>query len=149
ATPHWLERLSRTVKNGATWRFSLETRSSFEESSPPGFGIRDSVRASSLAFFPVIHGNSVFISDTRYVTAYDFVTGEATNWFGAKVLNDSLDVNLKLPAAPDLRYSLTADHDCLYVRLGAQDIRFLNSGDRNDQNKMSGSFLACLSLDPE
>jgi outer membrane protein assembly factor BamB len=152
----WLERLAQTVKDGPMWRFNLETRTPYKDAPPPGFGFAESVRARTLAFHPLICGHYVIVNDARYVTAYDLDTGKATVWYDVKDLNALADPNLKLPAPTDLRYTLTADNDCLYVRLGAQGIFNPDDADRNDpdpahkeaeKNKRIASFIACLSLD--
>ena len=145
----WLERLAQTVKDGPTWQFNLETRAPIKDSppAPPSKGEPDSVRASKLAFHPLICGNYVVVSDAQFVTAYDLRTGKKTDWFDVAKDNKLAALNLKLPAKPDLRYTLTAADDCLYVRLGAQSVFFPEEKETDKDGKIA-SFLACLSLDP-
>src|SRR5581483_11138494 len=104
--------------------------------------------ARALAFHPLICGHYVIVSDAQFVTAIDWRTGKKTDWFDVTKDNKLAAPNLKLPAKADLRYTLTADDHCLYVRLGAQSV-VLPEERETDKDAKIASFLACLSLDPD
>jgi outer membrane protein assembly factor BamB len=151
APPRWIDRLNRTVKDGPTWQFSLETRKPLEEVLPVGKEDAPSVQSRRMAFHPLICGNYVVVADARFVTAYDLRTGKATDWYDvtADRINALAPPDLKLPTKKlDLRYTLTAADGCLYARLGAQELfRADEERGKKDEDR-AASFLACLSLDP-
>jgi outer membrane protein assembly factor BamB/tetratricopeptide (TPR) repeat protein len=145
AAPEFLDRISELCREGPTYRFNLEQRLPIAEASPPDRAQPDSVRSRSLAFEPVLAAPYVIVADARYVTAYDLRTGARGDWFDLATVDAGIanGLNLKLPAPPDLRYTLTVADGCVYARLGAQDFR----PDRSPAK--SGSYLACLSLQPD
>jgi outer membrane protein assembly factor BamB len=150
--PGAVDRLNRTVKDGPTWQFDLETRRRVDGPPPaPGNGKPDAVRARSLASHPLICGRYAVVADARYVTAYDLRTGKKEDWYDVadpKNGNALAAPNLKLPAPPDLRYTMTAADGGLYVRLGAQNIVRPDDKEADRDGKIA-SFLACLSVEPD
>jgi outer membrane protein assembly factor BamB/tetratricopeptide (TPR) repeat protein len=138
-----LDRLSDLCRSGPTWRFNLQNHSLQEESSlHPAV---NAAQARTLAFYPVIVGHQVLLADARYVTAYDLRTGQSSVWYDVAGLNGGVQPNLKLPAPPDLRYTLSVADDHVYVRLGEQDIGMDAANPRRDKE----TFLACLGLKPD
>jgi outer membrane protein assembly factor BamB len=147
-----LDRLSALCGEGPTWSVNLEQRSRQDDKRPsPAV---NAAQARTLAFHPVITGNRVVVTDARYVTAYDLSNGRSEEWYDVARTNGGVRPNLKLPAPPDLRYTLTAAGGFAYVRLGAQDIgietppppnRFGPPLPRRDNE----TFLACLWLQPD
>src|SRR5262249_48537791 len=115
------ERLIRTLRNGPLWKASLEQHARSDEppvADKPVKALPLSTLARSLAFHPVIAGHHVLVADARSVTAYHLLTGAAQVWdLGRDGTVDGLD-NLvtKLPAEPDLRYTLTVYQERVYVR---------------------------------
>src|SRR5262249_31337399 len=113
---------------------------------------------------PLIAGNLVLWADARYVNAHDLLTGRRV--FRYDLLKDGIrnakvleHVSLKLPARPDLRYSLSVSGDRAFVRLGTQGLgpaiyQTINGKVVTVQGKPvvipdeSNSFLVCLSLKP-
>ncbi len=147
-----LDRLSELCGGGPTWSVNLEQRSRQEDTRPsPAV---NAAQARSLAFHPVLTGDRVLVTDANYVTAYDLRNGRSDEWYDVARTNGGVKPNLKLPAPPDLRYTLTAADGFAYVRLGAQDIgmemppppnRFGPPLPRRDNE----TFLACLRLQPD
>lgn len=124
APPRLLDRLSLLCRAGPTWRFDLETRkrqTTADLPSPRSSGEVDAARR--LAFFPVVTGHVALVADARHITAYDLRSGEATVWYDAAAYVGGLKPRLTLPAAPDLRYTLTVAEDCVFARLGTQTVR--------------------------
>ncbi|HEY7329979.1 MAG TPA: PQQ-binding-like beta-propeller repeat protein [Gemmataceae bacterium] len=151
-----LSRLGELCGRRPKWTFNLEQRNRQAlPSSNPISGVTAAVNASqarTLAFEPVIVGHRVLVADARYVTAFDLRTGQSEEWYDVARDNGGVRPNLKLPAPPDLRYTLTVADGHAYVRLGAQDIgieapapqpprRFGAPAGRDNE-----TFLACLSL---
>ncbi len=147
-----LDRLSELCGEGPTWSANLEQRSRQDDTRPsPAV---NAAQARTLAFHPVLTGNRVLVTDANYVTAYDLRNGRSDEWYDVARTNGGVKPNLKLPAPPDLRYTLTAADGFAYVRLGAQDIgmemppppnRFGPPLPRRDNE----TFLACLRLHPD
>ncbi|MFO0928736.1 MAG: hypothetical protein U0736_17235 [Gemmataceae bacterium] len=123
ATPRLLDRLSLLCRSGPAWQFDLETRK--QQAGPPVAPARGGEidAARRLAFFPVVVGHVALVADARYVTAYDLRTGAATVWYDAAAYVGGLKPRLGLPAAVDLRYTLTVAEDCVFARLGTQTVR--------------------------
>jgi outer membrane protein assembly factor BamB len=125
-------------------------------------------QALSLAFHPVITSNLVLWGDAQYVNAHDLLTGKQVFRYdlcgdgkeGGKNDESALgvsqvgEVNLKLPARADLRYTLTVADGRVYARLGCQALsprRLVNENDRllrNQPRDKRKSFLVCLDLNP-
>jgi outer membrane protein assembly factor BamB/tetratricopeptide (TPR) repeat protein len=146
-----LDRLSALCRGGPTWSFDLEKHA--RQSEPPGGAATNAAQARSLAFHPIILGDQVLVADARYVIAYDLRSGESHQLYDAvaKGKNGGVEANLKLPAPPDLRYTLTAAGENVYARLGAQDVgveapRFGQPAKPRDEKE---TFLTCLSLRPK
>ncbi|MGH7172137.1 MAG: PQQ-binding-like beta-propeller repeat protein, partial [Gemmataceae bacterium] len=135
------------------WTFNLEERVRQEDGEPsPAVNAE---QARTLAFYPVIVGHQVLVADARYVTAFDLRNGQSEHWYDVAGKNGGVNVTCKLPAPPDLRYSLTVAGDRVYVRLGAQDIgikppapppRFGQPAKPDGDDE---TFLSCLELRPD
>jgi outer membrane protein assembly factor BamB/tetratricopeptide (TPR) repeat protein len=148
-----LDRLSNLCREGPTWTFNLEKRARQDDAEPaPAFTM---AQARSLAFYPVVVGHRVLVADARYVTAYDLRKGESRVWYDGAHLKAGVEPNLKLPAAPDLRYSLTVAGENVFVRLGAQDIGVEapapppRLGQKPKPRRANETFLTCLGLHAE
>ncbi|HEY7159405.1 MAG TPA: PQQ-binding-like beta-propeller repeat protein, partial [Gemmataceae bacterium] len=148
-----LDRLSALCRDGPTWSFDLEKRA--RQTEPLSGAAMNAKQARSLAFYPIIVGHRVLTADAQYVTAYDLRTGESDELYnvgGGK--NGGVNPNLKLPAPPDLRYTLTAAGENIYARLGAQDIgmeapREAPRFGPARPNRDNETFLACQGLRPK
>jgi cellulose synthase operon protein C len=141
--PDALERLSRLCRAGPTWRFDLETRRRVLAPPPAaGTAVSKPLFARGLAFHPVLAAGQVLLADARRVTAYDQATGESSDWYDAAEEFGGLNPNLKLPAPPDLRYTLTVAGGRVYARLGTQEIQ------PDAKPGKSESLIVCLSLRP-
>jgi hypothetical protein len=90
--------------------------------------------ARSLAFAPIILGRHVLVADAREVTACDISTGKRESWFDVTKLA-RFHPDRRLPAPPDLRYTLTAAGDCVLARLGVQGLR---------PERQPVTFIVCL-----
>jgi outer membrane protein assembly factor BamB len=143
--PRAVGRLARLPQlDGPLWSVSLEVKDRGQEGdneAPGGRAIAAARAARSLAFNPIIVGDRVFVSDARYVTAYKLSSGRQVVQYdlAPEGRNGDLAVSLKLPAEPDLSYTLTADEDRLYARLGAQAVGPRRGGDHE-------TYLVCLNL---
>jgi outer membrane protein assembly factor BamB/tetratricopeptide (TPR) repeat protein len=128
------------------WRFDLEKRSRITDDSPPPLALKPgtprTAAARALAFHPVIVNGQALVADHRYVTAYDLNSGKAATWFDLKDHAPAAAVDVKLPARPGLRCTLTVAEDRVFARLGAVAI-----GDA--KGAAGDSFLVCLDLSPE
>jgi outer membrane protein assembly factor BamB len=149
-----LDRLSALCRAGPTWRFDLHDRKRQQE-TPPRPAVNES-QARSLAFYPILVGDQVLVADARYVTAYDLRTGRGCDWYDVYALNGGVKPDLKLPAPSDLRYTLTAADEDVYVRLGTQDVGVEGPpkvrpllGQVPPPPRDCETFLACLSLRPD
>jgi outer membrane protein assembly factor BamB len=85
----------------------------------------------------------VLVADARYVKAFDLKTGRRLWQYDLVADGKSADINLSLPAEPDLRYTLTTANNCAFVRLGVQT---LTRRDRGGETPEADSFLVCLDL---
>ena len=101
-----------------------------------------------MAFEPVVADGKAIVADARYVAAYDLATGAVETWYDAAQPNGGVHPNLKLPAPPDLRYTVTVAGDRVFVRLGTQSVRDVRAVDRDAKNRDDQSLLVCLSLRP-
>jgi hypothetical protein len=141
--PHALGRLTHLPQvEGPTWSVPLESSGKIldaDDRLPLRKAGPTSQAARTLAFHPVIVGDQVLVADTRYVMAYELSSGRQVLRYDVapERSNAELGINLKLPAEPDLQYTLTATSDHVYARLGAQT---LSSHRGNDLE----SFLVCL-----
>jgi outer membrane protein assembly factor BamB len=76
-------------------------------------------------------------------------TGKVSTWYDAARLAGGFKPDLTLPAAADLRYSLTVAEGCVFARLGSQYVRDVRPPERNPRDRDTGeSLLVCLSLQP-
>jgi outer membrane protein assembly factor BamB len=129
------------------YRFTLETHAKLERDAPYEAADRvlpNSVRNRAMAFHPVIALDHVIVADSHAVVAYPLKSGRPEVWFDA--VRDLEGANhkpgSKLPARPDLRYTLSADGDCLYARLGTAELTAGGAG------VSKPSYLVCLNLKP-
>ncbi len=136
--------------DGPQWKRRLDTgaRVQINESAlvPSGKVLPASAVNRSLAFHPIIVGDRLFTADAQFVRGFDLLTGEE------KVQYDLLQhvrdedkprLRLDLPAEPDLTYTLTADDEHIYARLGAQGLGLPKKEGLGGNNY---SFLVCLNL---
>jgi outer membrane protein assembly factor BamB len=137
-------RLNRLVAEGPAWRYRFDTHSLVKgEWTVPPTAISAAERARRLAFLPVVVGRDVLTADARSVSALDTANGTCQTW---DVYDDDARAgattgprpSTRLPAAPDLRYTLTALEGRVYARLGVQGLAPPKTGEEAD------SFLACL-----
>jgi outer membrane protein assembly factor BamB len=145
ASPRLLERLGSLCRPSNERQFSLRERKPLEIDPVYDRGVGALLSNRSMAFEPVVADGKVLIADARYVTAYDLRTGAVETWYDAAKLNKGINPDLKLPAPPDLRYTLAVSGDRLYVRLGAQAVR---DAPILEKSKDDESLLVCLSLKP-
>ncbi|HWG43495.1 MAG TPA: PQQ-binding-like beta-propeller repeat protein [Gemmataceae bacterium] len=145
-----LDRLSALCRSGPTWRFNLDDHT--QQEGPMPSPAVNAAQARSLAFHPVLVGHHVLVADAQYVTAYDLRTGQSEIWCDVGDKNGGVKPNLKLPAPPDLRYTLTVANGNVYARLGAQDIGVEAAapvpriGKAAKPRRDNETFLSCLSL---
>jgi outer membrane protein assembly factor BamB len=119
-----LDHLSALCRDGPTWRFSLESRTRQEGPTPlPDRSVPLSTMARSLAFHPVLTPTHALVADAQHVTAHDLRTGESADWLALAPAEAGSKVNLRLPAPPDLRYTLSLAQGSVYARLGVQGLR--------------------------
>jgi cellulose synthase operon protein C len=150
AAPDDPNRLLRLCRHGPQWRFSLQTQALLpaEDARPPASADRVlsvSALSRALAFHPVIADNQVLVADAQRVVAYDVTAGRSTVWFDLAQSDRSAKASLTLPARPDLRYTLTVAGDCVYARLGVQEIGPVGRPDeRPGDLKLGPSYLVCL-----
>jgi outer membrane protein assembly factor BamB len=129
------------------YRFSLETHERMEPNAAykaPDRVMPNPVRNRAMAFHPVIVADHVIVADSHAIVAYSLKTGQPEGWFDAVRELEGADhkPGSKLPARPDLRYTLTTDGDFLYARLGTAE---LTAGGAADAKP---SYLVCLDLKP-
>jgi outer membrane protein assembly factor BamB len=140
-----VRRFQRLCARPPRWRFDLQQHKRIDkaERKLPARVLSIPALNRILAFHPVIMGEQVLVADACFVTAYNLRTGDASVWYDASEL-DGLGklVKLKLPAPADLRYSLTLADDCVFARLGVQEI----TADRDPRANLS--LLVCLRLRP-
>jgi outer membrane protein assembly factor BamB len=133
----------RLWAEGPTWRVRLDSGERLADSEldklPP------KTPARQLAFHPVIADGAAYVADARHVRGYHLRTGRLLLQFdlleGRKVGGDD-ELQLKLPAPRDLRYTLTAADGHLFARLGGQWFGPRPDGERRDAE----SWLVCLPL---
>jgi outer membrane protein assembly factor BamB len=139
-----LERLGGLCRGGPRWRFDLATRQRIPgRPALPGAAVGHPLFARGLAFHPLIAAGQVLVADARRVTAYDLTSGEGRDWYDAAEEFGGFNVNERLPAPADLRYTLTVAGGRVYARLGAQEVR-----PPAKEGKGAESLLVCLSLRP-
>jgi outer membrane protein assembly factor BamB/tetratricopeptide (TPR) repeat protein len=134
-------------RDGWQWCFDLEKRVRLAGDDagsvprlPPSQGkvLPPAQAARSLAFHPVLVGDWALVADARYLTAYDLRTGAPEVWYEF----DSFRGEPKVPAEPDLRYTLTVADGRVYARMGLQGVRPGQEGAEPNRE----SVLVCLAL---
>jgi outer membrane protein assembly factor BamB len=136
----------RLWANGPAWRVRLGGAAG--EGDEPA-GERAEARtapARRLAFHPVIAGRRVLVADARFVTAYDLDSGRRLFRYDIKAPGrPGLDgLRMKVPAPPEVRYTLSLAEGRVYARLGAQLI-----GPQKQEAPGASqptSYLVCLDL---
>jgi outer membrane protein assembly factor BamB len=101
----------------------------------------------SLAFYPIVVGEKVLVSDARYVRAFDLRDGRRVWQYDLASDGRNVDANLALPADAELGYTLTAADELVFARLGVQAVTSRKER-RNDESN-ADSFLVCLDLVPK
>ncbi len=124
-------------ENGPAWRVPLPTLNRHGKDPPPD---RFS-RLRRMAFHPIIVNEQVLIADHRSVVSYHLKTGKELFRYDLKTagLSDpgpGIDADMHMP-----RFTLSADHERAYVRLGRLSVGPKKEGDRDD-----ASYLVCLDL---
>jgi outer membrane protein assembly factor BamB len=99
----------------------------------------------SLAFFPIVAGSRVVVSDARYVKAFDLKNGRRIWQYDLAADGKTGELSLRLPAEAELSYTLTATSDRVFARLGVQG---LTSHREKGDDTNPDSFLVCLNLFP-
>jgi outer membrane protein assembly factor BamB len=151
-------RLARVPQlNGPQWTIRLETSEAVGAVEPglgeledkvvaPGKVLPYSQIARSLAYYPAIAGELVFVADARHVTAYHLRSGRVA-------LRYDLLVNHKRerdsagsipPTGRDAHFSVTVTGDRIYARMGAGVLS--GSSRRGEDSGESHSYLICLNL---
>jgi outer membrane protein assembly factor BamB len=118
--------------DGPAWRVPLPTLAAMGKEPPTDRG--SLVRR--LAFHPIIIKDQVLIADHRSVISYHLTTGKELFRYALPNVAPTLDPTVTMP-----RFTLSADRERAYVRLGAAGI-----GPKTD----GASWLVCLDLtEPE
>jgi outer membrane protein assembly factor BamB len=126
----------RLWADGPTWRVRLGSGEKVAPDGPDRLA-PSAALARRLAFHPVIVGDRVLVADVRQVTAFDLPTGALVFRYDLKTDGGhGAGGAARLPAEPDVRYTLTAADGRVYVCLGAPA----------DRARKGDSFLVCLDL---
>jgi outer membrane protein assembly factor BamB len=130
---------------GPAWRVRLD----HPEAEGEGHAAEDEPRvapARRLAFHPVIAGGRVFVADARFVAAHDLASGKRLGRYDLKAPGRPAlaQLPLKLPAPPDLSYTLSVADGRVYARLGAQLLTLPDED--GPQVPQPGSYLVCLAF---
>lgn len=119
------------LEDGASWRAKLPSLIAPGKSTAP----RRWDLQRNVAFHPIIVRDQVLIADHRSVVSYHLRTGEEAFRFELKGAGPGVDGAARLP-----RFTLSADNERVYVRLGGVKVGPLEEP----------SFLVCLDLtEPE
>ncbi len=129
--PQWAVRLATGERISTT----RKTPANGGEVPPP------SQAARRLASYPVIAGKQVLLADASSVTAYDLLSGQQL-WREDLWANQEKG-GLKLPAGPDLSFTLTVAGDHVYARLLGPPPPM------DDKVRELYSYLVCFRLQPE
>jgi hypothetical protein len=121
-------------EDGPAWRVALPSLGPKGKDALPN---RDTLRRS-VAFHPVIVNNQVLIADHRSVVSYHLITGKELFRFDLKAAGlydpgPGIDKAVKLP-----RFTLSADGERAYVRLGQMGV--------TPKKTVDPSYLVCLDL---
>jgi outer membrane protein assembly factor BamB len=135
---NWLSRLCE--EEPARFDLAKHRVKPTDDDTPPRLKAKvpsSSEEAQAFAFFPILIDHKVAVADPNGITIYDPVSGAVHDWSLEHGARDGGKRETKLPAALDLRYTLTAAGKRLYARLGAPAL---------DPAKMrkDESFLVCL-----
>lgn len=124
-------------EDGPTWRVKLPTVS--KETVPDRMTPK-----RSLAFHPVVVNHQVLIADHRSLVSHHLTTGKEMFRFdlkSARLQDPGAGLVAKVPLP---RFTLAADHERAFVRLGRQAIGPRNAEATNE------SYLVCIDLtEPE
>lgn len=118
-------------EDGPAWRVALPTLHKNNALPPRGPATRRT------AFHPVIINDQVLIADHRSVVSYDLATGKELFYYRSKApglvdLAPGVDAKARLP-----RFTLSADHERAYVRLGKLGV---------GPESVPSSVLVCLDI---
>jgi outer membrane protein assembly factor BamB len=132
--PNW-----RLPRPGPTWVRRLDGRAIPRDGAPAPVG-----SAQTLAFHPIIVGDQVFVADARYIRAFNLLTGEVQIWFDLAADGGvrNLDLSLRLPAAAGASYTLSAEGDRLFARMGWQSIDSKPAADAPARKR--DTYLVCI-----
>jgi outer membrane protein assembly factor BamB len=134
------------------WAVRLEIRQSASDGEgvahPSGHVGAPSRDARSLAFYPVIDGDRVYVADGRYVTGYQLLTGQRVLEYDLfrHHKNEESSEAFHLPLTGDLSHTLTIHEGRAYARLGGELQG--SRARRGDEAVDSHSFLVCINLHP-
>jgi outer membrane protein assembly factor BamB len=135
------ECLTRLPRNdGPLWRRRLDTGESVPTLIQEPLSNAPAHAARSLAFYPVIAGERVFVADARSVSGYDLPSGKRVFHYDVSATGEGPGLSGKLPASAGTSFTLSIAEDRLYARLGSQGVEPRKS-ENND------SYLFCLSVD--
>jgi outer membrane protein assembly factor BamB/tetratricopeptide (TPR) repeat protein len=133
-------------RDGWQWCFDLQTHTRIAAEDPSGLpqlragpGGAFGHLARSLAFHTLIVGDWALVADARQVTAYNLRDGTAQVWSDIQRLHPGLALPTRLPAPPDVRFTLSASGDRIFARMGAPAIV---------PGKVGPSFLLGLDAEP-
>jgi outer membrane protein assembly factor BamB len=135
----------RIAAEGPTWSVRLDTGEPVAAKDDRPASVAN---ARSLAVHPIIAGNLVLWADAQFINAHDLRTGRRVYRFDlGKTIGGLGKLNLKLPAPPSLRYTLSVSGNRLFARLGRQGLAAEGGKERRDiRDDNSDSFLVCLDL---
>jgi outer membrane protein assembly factor BamB len=101
------------------------------------------VRPAALAFHPLIARGQIFVANGRHVLAYDLATGKRSGAFDLLPSGEEVPswATTKLPLNSGGAFTLTADGDRLFARLGPPTIKATRGE--------AASVLVCLQWRPD
>jgi outer membrane protein assembly factor BamB len=132
----------RLWAEGPAWRVRLDSGERLPDSDLVKLPATKTA-ARQLAFFPVIAAGVAGVADARFVRGYHLRTGRLVfqyDLFKSRKFSGAEEINLKLPAAAGLCYSLTAADGHFFARLGAQWL----GPPKNGGSQEADSWLVCL-----
>lgn len=121
---------------GATWQVLLSEEVKARE--PSSVLQRAANLTRSTLFCPLILGRRVFVADSRYVTAYDMMSGKKEVFFDITRRAREFMPEGNSPAPEDWRCTLTAGDDCLLARFGPPALTLAP--------RAAATWIVCLGL---
>jgi len=137
----------RLWADGPAWRVRLDSgeviKSQTDEKPAPA------QNAFRFAVHPIIAGDKVLVADARQVLGFHLLTGKVL--FRYKLQMEQPVGEPEVPAArrpseQEEHYSLTAEKDRVYARLGAS---LLGPGKEGSKTEAGASYVVCLDLRQE